>query len=34
MAKAVLLASAFCYNRETARRALFLLAFLNSAKGR
>ena len=26
--------SAFCYNRETARRALFLLAFLNSAKGR
>ena len=26
--------SAFCYNRETARRALFLLAFLNSAEGR
>ncbi len=25
---------AFCYNRETARRALFLLAFLDSAKGR
>lgn len=26
--------SAFCYNRETARRALFLLAFLNSVEGR
>jgi hypothetical protein len=26
--------SAFCYNRETARRALFLLAFLNSAEGK
>ena len=26
--------SAFCYNRETARRALFLLAFLNEAEGR
>ena len=25
--------SAFCYNRETARRALFLLAFLNTAEG-
>jgi uncharacterized protein YecT (DUF1311 family) len=26
--------SAFCYNRETARRALFLLAFLNTAESR
>jgi hypothetical protein len=26
--------SAFCYNRETARRALFLLAFLDNAKVR
>jgi uncharacterized protein YecT (DUF1311 family) len=26
--------SAFCYNRETARRALFLLAFLGNAEGK
>jgi hypothetical protein len=25
---------AFCNNRETARRALFLLRFLNNAEGR
>ena len=26
--------SAFCNNRETARRALFLLGFLDNAEGR